>query len=187
MLVVMTRIYTRGGDDGDTSLFGGRRVRKSDLRVEAYGVADEVSSAIGAARALLGPDSALDGRLGEIQRDLFRLGGALADSKGAPPVAPPGDAETGALERAIDRLEEGLPPLDRFILPGGSAAGAMLHLARAVCRRAERAVVRLADAGEEVPPGSVAYLNRLSHFLFVAARAANHAAGLSEETWKEER
>lgn len=183
----MARIYTRGGDRGDTSLFGGGRVRKNDHRVAAYGAVDELSSAVGAALVEIDPKHDAAGVLESAQHHLFRLGGVLADPEGKAMIAPPGKPQVEALEKAIDRLEEDLPSLKQFILPGGSRAGAALHQARAVCRRAERAVVELADRGETVPPEILTYLNRLSDYLFVAARSVNRAAGAPEKPWDSER
>ena len=178
------KIYTRTGDDGETSLFDGRRVSKSALRVDAYGEVDELSAAIGVAMASgLPPDIAE--MLQAIARDLFAVGGRLADpgEKVAARVQKiaVGEAEVNRLEQWIDRLEADLPPLRRFILPGGSPAGAALHLARTVCRRAERRITSLGP--DEVDGDLRAYVNRLSDFLFVAARAVNHRAGLPELEW----
>jgi len=168
------RLYTRTGDGGDTGLSDGRRVRKSDLRVEALGAADEANAAIGLARALAGADSELDPVLNRIQHRLFDLGADLA-SPGA--TGRIGAAEILDLERAIDRLAAACPPLRAFILPGGTTAAAALHLARTAARRAERALVRLADSGEPADPAAVVYLNRMSDLLFAAARVANREAG----------
>jgi cob(I)alamin adenosyltransferase len=182
------KIYTRGGDTGETSLHGGERVRKDALRVEAYGAVDETNAVIGLALAELA-DADLRELLSEIQRRLFDVGGELATpdveerarkGKAIPRV---GDADVEALERAIDRLELDLPPLRNFILPGGTRAAGALHLARTVCRRAERALVRLAER-EAVAPTLLRYLNRLSDFLFVVARAANRRAGVDEPIWQ---
>ncbi len=178
------KIYTRAGDNGETSLFDGRRVSKADRRVEAYGEIDELSAAIGVAMAGgLPPDIAE--MLQAIARDLFAVGGRLADpdQKVATRVRKiaVGHAEVGRLEHWIDRLEAELPPLRRFILPGGSPAGAALHLARTVCRRAERRITELGP--DQVESDLRAYVNRLSDFLFVAARAVNHRAGVPELEW----
>jgi cob(I)alamin adenosyltransferase len=180
------KIYTKTGDAGDTGLFGGRRVTKDDARVEAYGAVDELNAALGVARAR-GADADLDALLGAIQDQLFTLGAALATPPAAakaraalPPVEP---AWIAALEAAIDRLDGELPPLRQFILPGGTPLAADLHLARAVCRRAERRVVSL-HHHEPVEAEVLAYLNRLSDFLFVAARAANRRAGVQETLWE---
>lgn len=181
------KIYTRGGDAGDTSLFGGERVRKSAPRVSAYGEVDELNSLLGVARAELAHED-LRARLETIQSSLFDLGGELAtpdvrarDAKGkaGPRVA---DADVAELERWIDQLETELEPLRNFILPGGARAAAVLHLGRTVCRRAERAVIALAER-EAVGAVLIRYLNRLSDLLFVMARAVNHRAGVAEPQW----
>lgn len=178
------RIYTRTGDAGETGLFDGRRVSKADLRVEAYGEVDELNAAIGLALAL-GVDTNMTAMLQAVSRDLFAVGGSLADPgrRVAERVTKMvvGEAEVGRLEDWIDLLEAELAPLRRFILPGGAPAGAALHAARTVCRRAERRVVAL-GAGE-VDGVLLAYLNRLSDFLFVAARAVNRRAGTTELEW----
>jgi len=178
------KIYTRTGDAGETSLFGNSRVSKADARVDAYGEVDELNACLGAARAAL-PAGDLTAIIESVQRELFAIGARLADpsSKIAARVTKaaitPADVER--LEQAIDRLELELPPLRRFILPGGGQGGALLHLARTVCRRAERRVVALGpDAVERVV---IVYLNRLSDLLFVMARAANHRAGVGETEW----
>lgn len=178
------KIYTKTGDTGETSLFDNTRVSKADPRVDAYGEVDEVNACLGAARAA-GVDADLSALIESLQRDLFALGARLADPSAriAERVtkATIGAADVERLEGAIDRLEDGLPPLRRFVLPGGSPAGSLLHLARTVCRRAERRVIGLgADA---VEPIVVVYLNRLSDLLFVIARSANHRAGVVETEW----
>jgi cob(I)alamin adenosyltransferase len=176
------KIYTRGGDGGETSLFGGTRISKADPRVDAYGEVDELQAWIGAARANR-LDADLDDLLVGIQRDLFALGAQLADP--ADRIAPrvtKASLENEAVERlehAIDRLETELPPLTRFILAGGTPAGAMLHVARTVCRRAERRIVSL----PAVDAVLVRYINRLSDFLFVLARVVNRRAGAAETEW----
>ena len=179
------KIYTRTGDAGETSLFDGTRVPKDDLRVRAYGEVDELNAAIGLAAVHASHPDVSD-VLRWVERDLFAVGGQLANPLGKSPkkVArselPPGRVER--LEASIDALETELTPLKRFILPGGGPAGAALHVARAVCRRAERTVVALAR--EEAVPGEVlVYLNRLSDWLFTAARAENRSAGIAEEEW----
>jgi len=178
------KIYTRTGDTGETALFDGTRVPKSDPRVDAYGHVDELNAVLGLVRAA-GVDPVLDGRLGQLQRDLFALGARLADpgARIARRVTKAQvDAEDVArLEAWIDESEAGLTPLRRFILPGGSQAGALLHLARTVCRRAERQIVALGP--DAVDPGIVVYVNRLSDLLFVLARAANAQAGVAEVEW----
>ena len=178
------KIYTKTGDTGETSLFDNTRVSKADPRVDAYGEVDEVNACLGAARAA-GVDADLSALIESLQRDLFALGARLADPSAriAERVtkATIGTVDVERLEGAIDRLEDGLPPLRRFILPGGSPAGSLLHLARTVCRRAERRVIGLgADA---VEPIVVVYLNRLSDLLFVIARSANHRSGVAETEW----
>ena len=179
------RIYTRTGDGGETGLFGGRRVRKSVLRVEAYGELDELNASLGLAAVGLA-DSDTASLLHEVQRHLFALSARVADVREGKEAASGKtsfpEAYVTALERAIDHAEEALPPLKAFVIPGGSEAGARLHLARTVCRRAERRVVALA-AQEDIPPIFLAYLNRLSDLLFVMARAANHRAGAPEVPW----
>lgn len=178
------KIYTKTGDRGETSLFDGTRVPKTDQRVAAYGDVDEVQAALGLAASAL-VDDELRGQLVAIQRDLFALGARLADPshKIARRVSKIviDEASVARLEGWIDALDAELPPLRHFILSGGAPAGAALHLARAVCRRAERAVLTLgADA---VEPIVLEYLNRLSDLLFVMARAANHRAGVAETEW----
>ena len=170
------KIYTRTGDLGQTSLFGGARVFKDDARIEAYGTVDELSSFIGVARATSLPKD-VDTELQQVQRDLFDIGAHLA-SPGMDRFPGVEDARVTALERAIDAMESQLAPLTGFILPGGSPGAAQLHVARTVCRRAERCVIALQDAS------TIVYLNRLSDYLFVAARYANHAAGVNDIPWK---
>ena len=178
------KIYTRTGDNGETGLFDGRRVSKSDLRVDAYGEIDELNAAIGVVLAS-GVDAEMSAMLQAIQRDLFAVGGRLADPgrRVADRVQKMvvGGTEVERLEQWIDQLEAELPPLRRFILPGGSPPGAALHLARTICRRAERRVVGLGP--DEVDAEVLAYVNRLSDFLFVAARAVNRRAGIPELEW----
>ena len=177
------KIYTRTGDAGDTSLFDGTRVSKSDPRVDAYGEVDELNAWLGLARAA-SPGADVDAELVRLQRDLFALGAQLADpaDKIATRVTKASltDADVERLEQLIDRLETELPPLRRFILAGGGAAGATLHLARTVCRRAERRMVALDPAPDAV---LLRYVNRLSDLLFVMARVVNHRAGLTETEW----
>jgi cob(I)alamin adenosyltransferase len=177
------KIYTRTGDTGDTSLFDGTRVRKSEPRVEAYGDVDELNACLGLARAS-GADHEIADELIRLQRDLFALGAQLADpgEKIAARVtkAALGDDDVARLEQLIDRYEAELPALRRFILAGGSPAGAALHVARAVCRRAERRMVALDPAVDRV---LVRYVNRLSDLLFVLARAVNHRSGAVETEW----
>jgi cob(I)alamin adenosyltransferase len=178
------RIYTKTGDTGQTGLFGGARVSKASLRVEGYGEVDELNSVLGLARAE-GLVPTHDALLHDVQTQLFNLGAELAtaeDTKASLGIALIGDDEIAALERAIDAAEEPLAPLKTFVLPGGTRAAAFLHLARTVCRRAERRVVALAEH-ERVRPELVRYLNRLSDALFVLARAANHHAGVADVPW----
>ncbi len=182
------KVYTRTGDDGTTALFGGGRVAKSHPRIAAYGTVDEANAALGMARAALADaDDDLrqraDGLLGRIQEELFVLGGDLAspgDTKY--PVPRIEAAHTEQLEADIDALTADLAPLKHFVLPGGTPAAAALHLARTVCRRAERHVVETA-ALEEISADALHYLNRLSDFLFTLARWVNHAAGVDEPVW----
>jgi len=183
----MARIYTRRGDDGTTGLFGGPRVRKDDLRVAAYGEVDELNSSLGVAREeLLAPaQQDILAIVDALQSELFTLGAELAtpDAAQAPREVPRIRAEMVArMERDIDRLTAELPEMRQFILPGGSRAGAALHLCRTVCRRAERKVVQLARS-ETVSGDALAYLNRLSDLLFVLARAANLRAQGREIPW----
>jgi cob(I)alamin adenosyltransferase len=178
------RIYTKTGDAGETGLFDGTRVSKADPRVEAYGDVDELNAWLGLVRSTMGePD--LQALLADIQRDLFALGAMLADPRhriaARVEKAAIGADDVTRLEEAIDTLEAGLPPLRRFILPGGSAPGSMLHLARTVCRRAERRAVALGR--DAVDPAAITYINRLSDLLFVMARAVNSRAGATETEW----
>jgi len=179
------KIYTKGGDLGETSLLGGARVPKDHLRVAAYGDVDETSGALGMVRAAA-EDPPLQRLVLGIQRDLFAIGAQLADPTHRVASRRAKAAVTAAhvrrLERAIDAREARLPPLRAFVMPGGTAAAAALHLARTVCRRAERSVVTLAR-GADVDPRIVVYLNRLSDLLFVLARAENHDAGVGEDRW----
>lgn len=202
------KIYTRTGDDGLTGLFGGPRVSKDDLRIEAYGTADELNSVIGAARAALqsrkpGPfdepertgeasvQSAsaghwaadLDAWLERIQNELFDLGADLATPLEAKAqVHRIGQDWIDTMETDIDRFDEGLAALTAFILPGGSDVATQLHMARTICRRAERRVISLAKR-DEMNMQCAVYLNRLSDALFVAARFANHSLGIKDHTW----
>jgi len=178
------KIYTKTGDRGDTRLFDGSKVRKHDDRVEAYGAVDELNSFIGAAAAFL-KDPAFIGMLESIQKDLFSVGAQLADPGFKDQSRAKFQLEAGrvaALENAIDGFETELPPLRQFILAGGGQAGALLHVARTVCRRAERRVVGL-SAKVDVHPNVIVYLNRLSDFLFVMARLVNHREGKQEIVW----
>lgn len=186
-MVKLNKIYTRTGDDGSTGLANGERRAKCDARVEAYGDVDEANSAVGLARLSTAALPELDAMLERIQNDLFDLGADLA--------TPPSDkplgyeplrivmAQVSRLEQEIDTLNARLSPLRSFVLPGGSAAAAALHLARAISRRAERRMVSLAASGEEVSAPALQFINRLSDFLFVAARVANRD-GADDVLWK---
>lgn len=178
----MVRIYTRGGDDGLTGLIGGKRVRKDSPRVEACGSIDELNALVGVVRSCPLPPE-VDRILDEIQDDLFTAGAHLAVSEDCDPgawgIPPFPEGHIRRLERLIDEGEANLEPLQRFILPGGTRAGALLHLARTVARRAERRCVTLA-AAERVDPRLMTYLNRLSDLLFVLARMLNRDAGRAE-------
>jgi cob(I)alamin adenosyltransferase len=175
-MVVLNRIYTRTGDDGTTSLGSGERRKKYDLRVDAYGTLDEVNAVIGLVRLHTAGDAALDPALARIQNDLFDVEADLCLSEKGPGGArlTVTDTQVTWLEGEIDRLNADLAPLRSFILPGGTPAAAYMHLARTVCRRAERIMVELRDQpGEMVTDASLKYVNRLSDFLFVAGRYAN--------------
>ncbi len=186
-MVVLNRIYTRSGDDGTTALGTGERRKKYDLRIEAYGTLDEVNAVIGVARLHVS-DKAFDAVLARIQNDLFDVEADLCmPSEGG--KGPGGarltvtDAQVSWLEGEIDRLNAELTPLKSFILPGGSPAAAYLHLARTVCRRAERIMVALNDKpGESVTAAALKYVNRLSDFLFVASRSMNDR-GSADVLW----
>jgi cob(I)alamin adenosyltransferase len=179
------KIYTKTGDDGTTGLLGSGRVPKDDPRIESYGTVDELNAVLGLARATGGLDADTDSLVARVQNDLFAVGAALADpdpnGKFHNAVA---EGYADRLEAEIDRLEAELPPLTQFILPGGTAVAAQLHLARTICRRAERLVVHLGhQPGADVPHHLICYLNRLSDFLFVLARVANHRAGVADTPW----
>ncbi len=184
-MVVLNRIYTKTGDGGQTRLASGAPTSKTDPRVEAYGAVDELNAVLGVARLHSGQHDRIDAMLGRIQNELFDLGADLAT-----PLEPPPkwealrilDSQVERLEQEIDWMNESLKALDSFILPGGSALSAHLHLARTVCRRAERAAVRLMETGEPVTPAALRYLNRLSDHLFVAGRRAN-ANGADDVKW----
>jgi cob(I)alamin adenosyltransferase len=187
-MVVLNKIYTRTGDDGTTALGTGGRRKKYDLRIAAYGTVDEANAAIGIARLHAAGNTAFDAALARIQNDLFDLGADLCTpgrGKG------PGGArltvtenQVAWLEAEIDRMNAELAPLRSFVLPGGSPAAAYLHLARTICRRAERLTAELKDkAGESVTPEVLKYLNRLSDYLFVASRYAN-GKGADDVLWK---
>jgi cob(I)alamin adenosyltransferase len=191
-MVRLTRIYTRGGDKGDTSLGDGSRVPKQSLRVEAYGTVDEANAAIGLVRLHMTADPDIDAMLARIQNDLFDLGADLCTPEDSERTARRSNKQGGALriiaaqvarlEREIDRMNAGLKPLDSFILPGGTPAAAYLHLARTIVRRAERLVCALA-AEERVNPEAVKYLNRLSDHLFVLGRRLNDG-GAKDVLWQ---
>jgi cob(I)alamin adenosyltransferase len=178
------KIYTRSGDRGDTGLLDGRRVPKADPRIEACGEVDELNAALGLVLAS-GIDADIAEMANAIQRDLLALGGRLADPSHTIATrtskAALGEPDVKRLEGWIDQLENELPPLHRFLLPGGSPAGATLHLARTACRRAERRIVALGPDGVE--PVLLAYINRLSDLLFVMARVVNRRAGEIESEW----
>ncbi|GIX07928.1 MAG: ATP--cob(I)alamin adenosyltransferase [Candidatus Poribacteria bacterium] len=179
------RIYTRRGDEGKTDLFGGGRVSKDALRVEAYGAVDELNAVVGLVLAQEGKPLDEDVRedLSAVQAALFELGADLATPRDHPRVRRIGPEEVAALEARIDAYSQELPPLRAFLLPGGSPAAAWLHLARTVCRRAERCVVRLSRQ-ESVNPEALRYLNRLSDLFFVLARVANVRGGVPEVEWR---
>lgn len=181
------KIYTRRGDAGKTGLFGGRRVAKNDIRVEAYGAVDELSAAIGVARVHV-TDGGTRDRLSLVQQDLFAIGAHLATpppptGRRSPELPDPPTNRIGKMEDWIDAAAAASPPLRNFVLPGGSAGASHLHVARAVCRRAERRVVALA-LRSKMDPGIVRYLNRLSDYLFAAARLENQRTGRGDVEWK---
>ncbi|NBB52921.1 cob(I)yrinic acid a,c-diamide adenosyltransferase [Rhizobium sp. CRIBSB] len=184
-MVVLNRIYTRTGDDGSTRLASGGLASKSDPRVEAYGTVDELNAVLGLARLHSARDEALDAMLGRIQNELFDLGADLATPQEPPPawealriIA----SQVERLETEIDAMNTRMAALTSFVLPGGSALSAHLHLARTVCRRAERDAVRLVESGQTVNADAIRYLNRLSDHLFVASRRAN-ADGDGDVLW----
>ena len=181
------KIYTRAGDTGQTGLYGGPRVSKDDLRIESYGTVDELNASLGVIRSMP-PPGTIDEVLERIQNELFTVGAQLATpspaEKGVPMI---GESHVAQLESDIDRFDEQLPPLSVFILPGGTGAASMIHLARTICRRAERRIVSFgADAPESVTKDLLAYMNRLSDLLFVLARATNQHAGRGDVAWKKE-
>ena len=180
----MAKIYTKTGDDGMTGLLSSRRVFKNDARIEAYGTVDELNAALGIVRSM-GLDPESDQIAAGIQNDLFCLGSALADPNPSGPFQSMIRLEhIQNLERRIDAMDAELPKLTQFILPGGDPAAARMHLARAICRRAERMVVGLKrEPHESVPDSVVIYLNRLSDLLFTWARLLNHRAGLGDVPW----
>src|SRR5688500_15388637 len=183
-IISRVKIYTKTGDAGETSLFDNTRVSKADARVDAYGEVDELNACLGGVRAA-GVDDDIADMIEAIQKELFAVGARLADpsSRIADRVtkAVVSDTDINRLEETIDRLEAEVPPLRRFILPGGTPAGSLLHLARTVCRRAERRVVGLGPGSVE--SSVIVYLNRLSDLLFVMARCVNRRAGVAETEW----
>jgi len=188
-MVVLNRIYTRTGDDGTTALGTGDRRKKYDLRIACYGTVDETNAAIGLVRLSTHGEAELDAMLGRIQNDLFDLGADLCSPDQTKGKGPGGarltvsEVQVTRLENEIDRLNADLAPLRSFVLPGGTPAAAHLHLARTICRRAERLMVELADRpGEEVSPVALQYVNRLSDFLFVASRYVNQQ-GAGDVLW----
>ena len=193
MAINITRVYTRGGDKGMTSLVGGVRVEKASVKLDSYGAIDELNCLVGIARAALAADPSLEGPVREeldaslrlVQNKLFDVGSILATPAGKPYAGMPAmtDADATALEQGMDAMQASLEPLKSFCLPGGTAANAALHHARAVCRRAERDILRLAKE-EAVDMQVVKYVNRLSDYLFVMARYAARKAGAPEYLWE---
>ncbi len=185
------KIYTKTGDKGETGLYGGKRVRKDNLRVAAYGDVDETNAAIGIARSYIQEGSSgsrevlsfIDSALETVQNKLFSLGAVLSGSEDQNFSIK--DADVDYLERCIDHIDELVPPIKAFILPFGTDLSARLHLARTVSRRAERSIVAL-SAAEQVDPNALVYANRLSDFLFTLARFANKAQGVPDTLWKKD-
>ena len=179
------KIYTKTGDKGETSLWGGSRVKKSHPRVSAYGTLDEANSVIGLALSFLPiEEAAIHNRLIRIQNEIFVAGSELATQPGTKTtIVLIEESEISQLEKEIDEMETQLEPLKNFILPSGSSAGSALHLARTVIRRAERECVELDSMGENLRPEVIRYLNRLSDYLFVAARHVNHVLKQTETKW----
>ena len=193
--IALNRIYTRGGDKGETALAGGQRVPKDSLRIEAYGTVDELNAFLGLASVTCAEETANAGRLGKlghilrrVQHELFNLGSQLSTLPKDlhPKQARITPAEIEQLEHEIDEMNEELPTLRSFVLPGGTRLNAELHVARTICRRAERLTVALARI-EETPPDAVKYLNRLSDALFVWSRWASHVQGVPEVLWEPNR
>ena len=185
-MVVLNKIYTKTGDQGATRLASGASVSKTDARVAAYGAVDELNAVIGLARLNSGQNDRIDAMLGRIQNELFDLGADLATPLDPPPAWEAlriVESQVERLEAEIDWMNESLKPLDSFILPGGAPLSAHLHMARTVCRRAEREAVALIETGAPINAEAVKYLNRLSDHLFVAARRAN-ANGAGDVKWK---
>lgn len=192
-MVRINRVYTRTGDDGSTALVGGKRVAKSSLRIECYGTVDELNAALGVVRTALAESPAKDAllpRIGRIQNELFNLGAELSTPDAERRARGPGvgAGDVSRLEEEMDELNEDLPELRSFILPGGGWASSALHVARTVCRRAERLLVALAgeESAETLPAHGVHYLNRLSDALFVYGRWAAKAEGQDEPVWTPE-
>jgi len=179
----MTKIYTKTGDGGSTSLFGGKKVSKSSLRIAAYGTVDELNSFVGLCRSH-GPGPETDRLLGRVQSDLFRIGAELAsaDAAAGAGYGPVGEKDVSDLESAIDAMDAELPALKHFILPGGHPAAAAAHVARSVCRRAERLIVELSGK-ESVRAAVIIYMNRLSDALFMVARSINASENVTEVAW----
>jgi cob(I)alamin adenosyltransferase len=180
------KIYTKTGDAGETGLFGGERIWKSHPRLEVCGAYDELNAMIGLIRCEKELPDDVQELLGRFQNELFNAGSELATPQPAKPQCPTlGQEHIDRLETSIDRFELGLPPLTNFILPGGCRAAALLHVARTICRRAERRLVALQiEEPNSINPFQIRYLNRLGDLLFVLARAANHKAGLSDIPWQ---
>lgn len=177
------KIYTKQGDAGETGLFGGVRVPKDDLRIRTYGTIDELNAVLGLALAEMGSSTELNAKLTRIQRELFQLGAELATPRGKDvPTTLIQSAQIEAMESEIDSMEAVLPPLKNFILPGGGKAAALLHLARTICRRAERDLTSLHRA-EPQRPIVLQYVNRLSDYLFVVARFSNHLQKVVDTPW----
>lgn len=180
------KIYTKKGDAGETSLFGGNKTKKSNVRISAYGTVDELNSTIGMVLSYSLSDLGIE-ILEQVQNDLFVVGATLATPDPEKSrIDQVGDSEIKGLETWIDKLEEDLPQLKSFILPGGGGAGSTLHFARTVCRRAERETVQLSES-EEIPADAIIYMNRLSDLLFVLARYENRQQGEKETPWIPER
>jgi cob(I)alamin adenosyltransferase len=173
------KIYTKTGDDGNTGIFGGGRISKADPRIACTGAIDELNAILGWAAAA---NENMAGQIYAVQSDLFALGAEIATPAGKPPAALK-EGDVLRLEREIDAAEAQLAPLRNFILPGGNEAGARLHVARTLCRRAERVLVEFSGKGT-LPPLALVYLNRLSDWLFVMARQANHIGGVTDVIWK---
>ncbi|MDE6485419.1 MAG: cob(I)yrinic acid a,c-diamide adenosyltransferase [Duncaniella sp.] len=181
-----SNLYTRGGDRGTTSLVGGERVKKNDVRVEAYGTVDELNAAIGLLMAECGPvDTEAATQLEEISCRLFDLGSYLASiGKDGAMLPPPSEAAVTALEKQIDAVDASTPPFKCFLLPGGHHAAAQAHVARTLCRRAERRMLDVADAGYPLELSALEWINRLSDYLFALSRHLNHVTSTPEIAWK---